>query len=255
MTSPYYYVYVLFLSDNTRYIGYRTSKVHPKDDLLIKYKSSSRIVAEKLATNTVKGRVLGIFKTKEDAYINEQWLIYYYKTFIPNHRLLNGYYRINRDGESEFKIFRNSGKTTFKPGTVSVNKGKRGEDTSCYNKKMYNNGNVQKFYIPGTQPADWILGRLNKPWNYGLTAEDNEKVALGRDKQRVSLKARYDSGDLINPNKGITLSEDRKAEISISTKEGMAKIDPALRLLQLENQKAGTKRYFEEKSKQTSSCP
>ena len=38
--------------------------------------------------------------------------------------------------------------------------------------KFYNNGEIQKMFIPGIEPQGWFPGRLNKPWNTGLTIED-----------------------------------------------------------------------------------
>lgn len=47
------------------------------------------------------------------------------------------------------------------------NKGK--SNVKAKGTKFYNNGNIQKMFKEGEQPKGWVLGRLNLPWNKGVT--------------------------------------------------------------------------------------
>lgn len=54
-------------------------------------------------------------------------------------------------------------------------------------KKLYNNGEETKGFEEGKQPDGWIRGRHTKPWNYGLTKED-ERVKLLSEKMAETKK-------------------------------------------------------------------
>lgn len=51
----------------------------------------------------------------------------------------------------------------------------KGKPSNTKGTKFYNNGIMQIQIHPGLEPEGFVLGRLNKPWNFGLTKSD-EKV-------------------------------------------------------------------------------
>lgn len=70
-----YYVYKIQFPDLTYYIGYRGTCQAAANDFLIKYFSSSKVVVEKIKTNSFTGTILHENLEKEIAYATEQELI------------------------------------------------------------------------------------------------------------------------------------------------------------------------------------
>jgi hypothetical protein len=70
-----YYVYKIQFPDSTYYIGYRGTCKDVSEDFLVKYFSSSKVVAEKIKNSTFSGEILHKDLEKEIAYNIEQELI------------------------------------------------------------------------------------------------------------------------------------------------------------------------------------
>ena len=69
---------------------------------------------------------------------------------------------------------------------------------------------------PNKIESTWIkYNQENKPWNKGLTKENDDRVAKGA----KTLSDGYQSGRLINPNAGKRMTYDQKQKISKSRKK------------------------------------
>jgi hypothetical protein len=71
-----WYVYKITFDDHHFYYGYRSTKLLPCEDFLIKYFSSSKIVKEKIKECAYHGSILKTFDNQIDAYNYEQNLIF-----------------------------------------------------------------------------------------------------------------------------------------------------------------------------------
>lgn len=90
-----YYVYRIEFLDSTYYIGYRGTCKDVSEDFLVKYFSSSKVVAEKIKNSSFSGVILHENLEKEMAYNTEQELI---STHFNDPLCLNKACYYGRDG-------------------------------------------------------------------------------------------------------------------------------------------------------------
>lgn len=99
-------------------------------------------------------------------YGNTQIHAFYSMTCWNNIKINSKLYENNRNEYIKRQSLLNIGREPANKGKPSKAKGT----------KFYNNGITQIQVLPGSEPNGFVLGRLNKPWNYGLTSETNDKV-------------------------------------------------------------------------------
>jgi hypothetical protein len=58
--------------------------------------------------------------------------------------------------------------------------GNKGKPSKAKGTKFYNNGIVQIQVLPGSEPEGFIIGRLNKSWNSGLTKSDERVKRISK---------------------------------------------------------------------------
>lgn len=194
-----YYVYKIQFNDGTYYIGYRGSKKIAKDDFLIKYKSSSKTVKEKIKYCEFKGEILIQNISKEEAYHLEQKLIF---ESINDVQCLNKVCYYGRDG---FGILTESAKQK-----ISETSRSRWEDNE------YRNKLIQK------QKGAWTDERKKQQSERltGVKRPEHSKKLRGRAlPEEVKVKLRKPKSiehvlAVSNALKGIPKSEEHKKKLS-----------------------------------------
>jgi hypothetical protein len=68
-------------------------------------------------------------------------------------------------------------------GLGGLGNSNKGKPQPTRGTKMYNNGTKQGRFFPNQVPDNWILGRLDKPWNTGLTKETHPQLGNGGSKK------------------------------------------------------------------------
>lgn len=168
-----YFGFVYIWYDKKRKMFYIGSHMgHLEDGYIC---SSSRMnKAYKKRSNDFKRRILEYIVTddsKEKYEKEQQWL-----DLIKESEFGIRYYNISK------------GANGFPKGNKPWNTGK--ENVHARGKRFYNNGNQHRMLYEGEQPEGWKLGRINKPWNAGLTVNDDKRLASNIERMRNTKKGK-----------------------------------------------------------------